>query len=40
VRVQRDLRMVVAAQYLRAFERDGAVAERGSLGAACDDADV
>jgi hypothetical protein len=32
--------MVVLAEHLRAFERDGAVAERGSFGAAGDDADV
>jgi hypothetical protein len=32
--------MIVLAEELTAFERDGAVAERGSFGAASDDADV
>jgi hypothetical protein len=40
VGVQRDFGMIVRAQHLRAFERDGAVAEGGSFGAASDDADV
>ncbi len=38
--MQRDLWMVVAAEHLRSFKRDRAIAERGSLGAASDDADV
>jgi len=40
VRVQGDFRMIVLTEELRAFERDAAVAERGSFGAASDDADV
>src|SRR5579864_7633356 len=32
--------MIMAAQHLRTFERDGAVAERDAFGAAGDDADV
>ena len=38
--MQRDLGMIVAAEHLRALKRDGAIAERGSFGAASDDADV
>jgi hypothetical protein len=32
--------MIVAPQHLGTFDRDGAVAERGSFGAAGDDANV
>jgi len=32
--------MIVLTEELRAFERDAAVAERGSFGATSDDADV
>jgi hypothetical protein len=38
--VQRDFGVIVRPQQVRAFDRDGAVAERGSFGAASDDADV
>ena len=40
VGVQRDFRMIVLAKELRALERNGAVTESGSFGAAGDDADV
>jgi hypothetical protein len=32
--------MIVRTEQLRTFKRDGAIAERGSLGAASDDSDV
>jgi hypothetical protein len=38
--VQGNFRVVVRTEELSAFERNGAVAERGSFGAAGDDADV
>src|SRR5579872_7211485 len=40
MRVQGDFRVIVVAEPSCAFERDRAVAERGSFGAAGDDADV
>ena len=40
VRVQRHLRMIVAAQHSGAFQRDGAVAEGCSFSAAGDYADM
>jgi hypothetical protein len=40
VGMQSNFRVIVFAQKLRTFERDGAVAERGPLGAAGDDTDV
>ncbi len=40
VGVHRDFGMIVAPQQFRAFQADGAVAERRALRAASDDADV
>jgi hypothetical protein len=38
--MERNFWMIVRAEHLCAFERDGTVAERGSFGAAGDDSDV